>query len=83
MSKPTRELPALPDRERWPETRRALVLWTQEHLDRELAVTPRRAWFDHALRAVLVSEPCDHAGEMIIDCATGDESRTYCAAEDE
>lgn len=39
----------LPDRERWPNTRRALVLWTQEHLDRELERMPRPMWFDRAL----------------------------------
>lgn len=47
---------ALPDRQRWPETRRALVLWTQEYLDRELARLPRRDWFTEAVAAVLNSE---------------------------
>lgn len=43
---------ALPCRERWPETRRALVLWTQEYLDRELARLPRGEWFDRAFASV-------------------------------
>lgn len=42
---------SLPDRARWPNTRKALVLWTQEHLDRELAKMPRPEWFDRALAA--------------------------------
>jgi hypothetical protein len=47
----------LPDRARWPNTRRALVLWTQEHLDRELAKMPTRTeWFDVALSAHLQHE---------------------------
>lgn len=44
---------ALPDRAKWPETRRALVLWTQEHLDRELERMPRPMWFDRALASHL------------------------------
>jgi hypothetical protein len=47
----------LPDREKWPNTRRALVLTTQEHLDRELDKLPRREWFD---RALAVHVTCDH-----------------------
>ena len=46
----------LPDRERWPETRRALVLWMQEHLDRELDKLPRKDWFTQALASHLKSE---------------------------
>lgn len=43
----------LPDQKRWPHTRRALVLWTQEHLDRELDRMPRSEWFDVVLAAHL------------------------------
>lgn len=46
----------LPDRSRWPNTRRALVQWTQEHLDRELSKMPRGAWFERALTAHLRRE---------------------------
>jgi len=59
----------LPDRQRWPETRRACVLWTQEHLDRELARLPRRVWFDRALR-ICIADPliippdCPSCGEV-------------------
>lgn len=55
------KLAELPNRERWPETRRALVLWNQEHLDRELAKLPRREWFDRAVAAHLVDE---HDGRL-------------------
>lgn len=48
---------ALPCKLRWPETRKALVLWTQEHLDRELSRMPTRsAWFERALSAHLNHE---------------------------
>lgn len=31
----------LPDRRRWPATRRALVLWRQEHMDRLMSGSNR------------------------------------------